>query len=301
MKENKSSELWLKCLLGAFGTLASCTLLYIFRVPNSDDILLTLIVPIAFFGGFTAGIPSGLVVILYAVFAFSEPDHPFRYTQGDSFKVLVVACCAAALVILLGVLKMRVERISRTLLKVKKEAEAFKVRDPLTGLPNRGAFEKVLRQESDAASHTNVPLSLAMIDLDYFKEYNHANGRTGGDNCLKRVAEVITAEAQGTGFYAARFDGEEFALIMPDTADDDAQVLCRKIKDNVEALQISHSGSAASSVVTVSIGLSAIAPDQHSSRDDLLRRADQALINAKDNGRNRVETFRNPDPGAAEK
>jgi diguanylate cyclase (GGDEF)-like protein len=291
MKESKSSELWLKCLLGAFGTLAACALLYIFHIPNADDILLTLVVPIAFFGGFTAGVPSGLVVILYAVFAFSEPNQPLHYTQTSTVKVLVVASCTAVLVILLGILKMHCERIRENLLKSEKEVETLKVQDPLTGLPNRSALERVLHQESDAAAHTEFPLSFALIDLDYFKQYNNANGRTAGDNCLKRVAEAINKEIQGAGFFAARFGGEEFAVVMPNTDTGEAQALCRKIKDSIEALQIPHSGSAASSVVTVSIGIATAAPKRRVVENSFVCEADKALSCAKDNGRNRVEIY----------
>jgi diguanylate cyclase len=156
--------------------------------------------------------------------------------------------------------------------------------DPLTGLPNRAAWSERLAQEiSHWQQHGNT-LMLAMLDLDHFKRINDNYGHLAGDKVLKIIASVLRKRLRGTDFIA-RFGGEEFVLLMPSTALAVGMKLMETLRGSIEACPFHFKGERVT--VTVSIGLTAFRPGEHS--DLVLKRADQALYRAKHAGRNRVE------------
>ena len=156
--------------------------------------------------------------------------------------------------------------------------------DPLTGLPNRAAWSERLEHEvREWQQHGNI-LLLAMLDLDHFKRINDNYGHLAGDKVLKIIASVLRKRLRGTDFIA-RFGGEEFVLLMPDTSPINGAQLLDTLRASIEACPFHFKGERVT--ITISIGFTAFKPGEHS--DLVLKRADQALYRAKNAGRNRVE------------
>ncbi|MEN9864810.1 MAG: hypothetical protein RL748_400, partial [Pseudomonadota bacterium] len=160
--------------------------------------------------------------------------------------------------------------------------------DPLTNLANRRQLDLFLRQEWGRAQRANSVLSLAIIDVDFFKPYNDTLGHQAGDACLQQVAAAIKSIANRPTDLAARFGGEEFVLLLAATGLDGALQLAEKARAAVEAQALAHPASGIGQYVTVSIGVACIAPQKDTPISTLLANADAALYQAKQQGRNRV-------------
>lgn len=160
--------------------------------------------------------------------------------------------------------------------------------DGLTEIANRRKLDEYLDREWKRAIRTRHPLSLIMCDIDFFKDYNDAYGHQKGDECLKKVAMTLCNKLRRPGDLVARYGGEEFAAILPDTEAGDAGLVAEALRTGVEALGITHSSSSISKVVTISLGVATLIPQRDSSPDQLIMAADQALYQAKRDGRNRV-------------
>ncbi len=160
--------------------------------------------------------------------------------------------------------------------------------DALTELENRGAFDRAIRNACARASRTGTALSLLFLDLDKFKVYNDSYGHKAGDQALRRVAAAANAELQRLSDHFARYGGEEFVAILEGTRPEQAMRVAERIRAATERLGIPHSGSP-SGVVTVSIGVAGTQGE--ASPEALIRMADQALYDAKEQGRNCVAMF----------
>jgi diguanylate cyclase (GGDEF)-like protein len=174
---------------------------------------------------------------------------------------------------------------------VQKEAqtqlESLATRDGLTGLPNRRSFDERLTEEARRSTRDRRPLSLLMIDIDYFKPYNDTYGHQKGDECLRTVARAIEGALWRASDFAARYGGEEFAVVMPDTSLAGAVLMAERLLKAVEDLRLDHVASGAVGRVSVSIGgVAALAPDLLPAK--LIECADAALYRAKRDGRNRT-------------
>lgn len=161
--------------------------------------------------------------------------------------------------------------------------------DGLTGVANRRHFDQHLATEWSRARRSGQPLSLMLIDLDFFKRYNDSYGHQAGDDCLIVVGAVLRAHAQRPGDLAARYGGEEFALILPATEVSDAKEIASRVIHDLAGYRIPHRASEVSDVVTASAGVAGCVPSPLLSPRDLLAAADAALYRAKRNGRNSVE------------
>ncbi|RKP55844.1 diguanylate cyclase [Pararobbsia silviterrae] len=160
-------------------------------------------------------------------------------------------------------------------------------RDGLTELYNRRFFDEALDREYRRARRDNATeISLLMVDVDFFKQYNDIHGHQAGDECLKIVAATIGRACKRPPDTPARYGGEEFAVILPNTSFEGAAVLAERIRVQVGALRLNEPGSPEQHV-TVSIGVASISP-YYDSKDTLVRRADEALYRAKAYGRNRI-------------
>jgi diguanylate cyclase len=156
--------------------------------------------------------------------------------------------------------------------------------DPLTSLPNRAAWSERLEHETGQWQQHGNTLLLAMLDLDHFKRINDNYGHLAGDKVLKIIASVLRKRLRGTDFIA-RFGGEEFVLLMPATVPAVGAKLLETLRASIEACPFHFKGERVT--VTISMGLTAFRSGEHS--DLVLKRADQALYRAKNNGRNRIE------------
>jgi diguanylate cyclase (GGDEF)-like protein len=173
---------------------------------------------------------------------------------------------------------------------VQKQAqlalERLATLDGLTGIANRRCFDQSLRNELEHASRDGYPLSLLLVDIDHFKRYNDTYGHPAGDECLKRVAEVLSSQVR-TYDLAARYGGEEFVVILPHQTLHGAAAVAERIRHAVEQ-SVSVEPMMRGESVTVSIGVAAWLPADVMSPELLVAQADAALYLAKDGGRNRI-------------
>ncbi|MBT3915898.1 MAG: diguanylate cyclase [Rhodospirillaceae bacterium] len=171
----------------------------------------------------------------------------------------------------------------------RDELENLSAIDALTGIANRRRLDEYLENEWRRAARNKYSVSLMMIDIDHFKNFNDTYGHQAGDDCLRDVAKTIANCPQRPSDLVARYGGEEFCVVLPDTPEDSARDLAERVRANVENLAIKHSGSPDFSVVTVSVGVATAAPsDKETNFDGLIKIADEQLYHAKESGRNQV-------------
>ena len=164
--------------------------------------------------------------------------------------------------------------------------------DQLTGIPNRRSFNTQMNREWSRNMRENSQLSFLMIDVDKFKVFNDTFGHQAGDELLQLVAKTLAESLRRAADFAARWGGEEFAVLLPGTDTDGAVEIAERIRSNIENTKITLSYGKITSV-TVSIGLSTLIPSQETSPDDIIFQADKALYDAKESGRNRVIVHKN--------
>ncbi|MCS6810697.1 MAG: GGDEF domain-containing protein [Tepidimonas sp.] len=204
------------------------------------------------------------------------------------------AASATALAVLVSVLfwryYARTERLQRVLAQTNRqlqaqraELEALATRDPLTGLLNRRELVRQAEIELARVRRLKAPLSLVMLDLDHFKAINDRHGHAVGDEVLRQTARLMANSIRKTD-RVARFGGEEFVLLLPDTTVDHARQLADKLREGLAQLSI----ATLEGPVTASLGVAGSTGDVDRSLDALLLQADQALYEAKRRGRNRT-------------
>ena len=220
------------------------------------------------------------------------PDRQFT-SHGRQYHVTFHAGpqCDELLVMALDVTKRA--QVEHLLRESRRRLIATTRRDHLTDLLNRRGLETVLHRELRRARRADVPLSLLVIDIDWFKAYNDSLGHPRGDECLRDVAGALVGCLQRAGDAACRYGGEEFILVLPDTEIGGAGTVARNCQEAIDRLDIAHPCSEYGRV-TVSFGIAQADPGarDRSISDDavaLLGRADSALYHAKRNGRNRIE------------
>jgi len=179
-------------------------------------------------------------------------------------------------------------KVMNQLERANQELEQLSMTDKLTAVANRRSFEAFLDREWRRCGREGLSLSLIMADIDFFKAYNDANGHPMGDECLKQVAGTIRNIIHRAGDLCARYGGEEFVVVLSNTDSRGANIVAEKLRGGIEELGIPHSNSCVSAYVTLSLGVSSMIPDRHSSLELLIKAADQALYQAKQKGRNRV-------------
>lgn len=162
--------------------------------------------------------------------------------------------------------------------------------DGLTEIPNRRYFDKEIMAQWNSAKIYKHPLSLMLIDVDKFKEYNDNYGHLAGDYCLQQIAksiQVVSNEADG---FAARYGGDEFVAVFENTSSEEAFKLAEAMSNNVQALNLEHKFSTVADHVTMTIGICTLIPDDKLLVKSLTDFADRALYCAKQKGRNTVES-----------
>lgn len=160
--------------------------------------------------------------------------------------------------------------------------------DGLTGIPNRRRFDEFLELEWQRSMRNKTPISLILMDIDFFKRYNDNYGHAAGDDCLKGVAKALFHSIERKIDMVARYGGEEFACVLPETDASGARVVGERLRTCIEALHLPHEFSDAHSFVTISLGVATLHADQVSGPVILIQRADERLYMAKEAGRNRM-------------
>lgn len=168
------------------------------------------------------------------------------------------------------------------------ELEKLSFYDSLTGINNRRRFDKILDIEWNRAIRERKELSLIMIDVDNFKDYNDNYGHISGDECLKKVASTIYYTVKRSSDLVARYGGEEFITLLPNTSNKGAIEVAEKIRKNIELLNIKHEHSKISDKLTVSLGVNTVIPNLNKCKVDFIDQADRALYRAKAKKKNVV-------------
>lgn len=172
--------------------------------------------------------------------------------------------------------------------EANQELQRLASKDGLTELANRRRFDEYFDLEWHRKAREQAPLSLILCDIDYFKTYNDTYGHQAGDDCLQQVARAISGAVKRPADLVARYGGEEFAVILPNTEASGAVHVAEKILAAVKAMEIAHANSPIGNYVTLSLGVASTVPSYESSPATLIAAADQALYQAKAQGRNRL-------------
>ncbi|MEV7629496.1 diguanylate cyclase [Actinoplanes sp. NPDC089786] len=189
-------------------------------------------------------------------------------------------------------LERKVAERTEELARANERLERMSHTDALTGLPNRRRLDDILEAEWQRALRDKSPLAVAMIDIDQFKLYNDHYGHPAGDRCLHQVASTLAGSVRCTD-HVARYGGEEFCIVMPGATLCGAVAAAERTRIAVEELAEPHTVST-HGTVTISIGIALARPDGYQTPGDLVRRADQFLYQAKENGRNRTVSENGP-------
>jgi diguanylate cyclase (GGDEF)-like protein len=264
---------------------------------HNADPLIFFIFPVFLLVAFRLGFPGTVVTILLVTLmaiGFTVKGHgPLMLIPGEHMLLrrIVIAQIfgAVAIFTMFPVAALLEERES---LKDSLAASEARYRnlahaDELTGLFNRRAFNLQLESAWAEALAETRPLALVLVDVDLFKQYNDVFGHLCGDDCLRDLAGMIAGIVDATGGLAARFGGEEFAVILPGTSQPRALEVAEQIRCSTASLALPHPTNP-SGVQTVSVGVAVLVPQNDQDAMTLLRLADQALYSAKLSGRNQV-------------
>ena len=184
------------------------------------------------------------------------------------------------------------KKTEEKLLSLQKELEALSFKDGLTNIANRRRFDSSFELEWERARSERHPLSILLIDVDFFKQYNDLYGHTQGDKCLVDIAQTLSLALDRQRDLVARYGGEEFVVLLPDADAEMAWRVAERCQRLLQKKAIPHALSPHDKRVTVSIGAGTVAPDARVERAGFIKAVDQQLYAAKNNGRNRIEHVR---------
>ncbi len=246
---------------------------------------------------YMCGLRSGTlwtVASVAAITAFAMVDNwgwktPNELTADTNrlLQYLSLVGLVACVYVLVYVLARFEQFVRRTLDEANCRLEAQSSLDSLTGIANRRAFDWTLDREWKRHQRADLPLSVALIDVDWFKQYNDALGHLAGDDVLRSIALALQSGVHRPGDFVARFGGEEFAVILPNTDQQQARYVMATVHQRVRGLEIAYPKPAIGPYVTISIGIATTDPSSGESPLELVREADMALYRAKAEGRDR--------------
>ncbi len=177
------------------------------------------------------------------------------------------------------------------LTKANLELENLINIDGLTNIFNRRYFDEVIKEEIERGKRSSKPLSLLMCDVDYFKKYNDTYGHVAGDNCLINIAAILKNTFSRASDFVARYGGEEFVVILPGIESKNALDIANNLILEIQNSKLPHESSSVSKVVTISVGLVTKEASELTNSISLIKEADEALYQSKENGRNQVQLY----------
>ncbi|MCG7198818.1 sensor domain-containing diguanylate cyclase [Marinobacter pelagius] len=180
------------------------------------------------------------------------------------------------------------KKTENELAALQKKLEEYSFKDGLTGVANRRMFDSAMQENWGHAVRNRHPLSVILLDIDNFKQYNDLHGHLRGDECLKRVGALLESAAKRPRDFVARFGGEEFVIILPETDSESAMKVAERCRSLLHQEQIPHGGSDTGPMVTVSVGVGTLTPTRDDNIHEFLSLVDERLYEAKNRGRNRV-------------
>jgi len=228
---------------------------------------------------YPAAVATNLIALaayMYGAFALSMPVADLTYNA----IMLLLAIAVGAVV------GYNIEHTRRTVWLESRLLDEVAQRDGLTGIYNRRRFDEYLARVWQHGMREHRPVTLLFADIDHFKNFNDRYGHQAGDAALKAVAKVLARAARRPLDIAARFGGEEFAVLLYDTTQEHAARVADEIMEEIRKLGIPHAGSTAAPMLTISVGVACVVPMAKRSSAGLVQLADQALYAAKDAGRN---------------
>ncbi len=178
------------------------------------------------------------------------------------------------------------KRDEQELERLRRELEVLSFKDGLTGVANRRMFNMTLDREWASARREARPLSVILLDIDYFKQYNDHFGHLAGDECLKQVAKILQETVSRPRDLVARYGGEEFVLVLPETDAVAAHAVAERVRQAIVDAQMPHARRG--DILTVSQGVGTIVPDEPNDVSAFIHDIDRRLYRAKQEGRNRV-------------
>ncbi len=194
----------------------------------------------------------------------------------------------SVIAIIFAVIALVVTYVLRLSGRQFKQISRLTIIDDVSGTYNRRYFDMVLEEEWKRSMREYTPLSLLMVDIDYFKAYNDSYGHQMGDVCLYAIGKILSGQLNRSADFTARYGGEEFAIVLPNTRAEYARLLAERIRRSVEEARIKAGNEQVSPWVTVSIGLATTTAEYEQSSALLVKAADRCLYESKHDGRNRV-------------
>ncbi|SSO25171.1 diguanylate cyclase [Acinetobacter nosocomialis] len=244
-----------------------------------------------FYTAIIAGWVGGLVGILVSTYVKGDIDWTFlnRTYTFSSFLGMTLAYATDRQHRENYLQNCMIELNRIELMQQAQQLSLLSQQDALTGLANRRYLDETLDNEWRRALRHETPLTIMMVDIDFFKAYNDTLGHLKGDQCLKDIATAISSIAARSGDLVARYGGEEFLLLFPMTNAQQAQIQVERLMNAIKKIAIVHPCSSVSPYVTISAGVATTIPRLNDSISAFVSRADHALYQAKTNGRNQYQ------------
>lgn len=246
-----------------------------------------------------------VICVRFGLVAIESPVEQEMLQPHPSNKITILALISSRILLMSAFIMLTQQRLEEELVQAKgalatANAQLSRVNatllvesreDGLTGLSNRRKFDEMLETEWLRLAREKKPLSVIMIDVDFFKRFNDHYGHTAGDDCLKVVAAAIKMVAQRSTDLRARIGGEEFAFLLPDTLEQGALEIAHQVQSRIRALKYPHAASLIGDHLTVSIGLHTLYPTHDGDSVELVKLADMALYHSKRLGRNHITAW----------
>ncbi|EXE29113.1 diguanylate cyclase domain protein [Acinetobacter baumannii 1525283] len=244
-----------------------------------------------FYTAIIAGWVGGLIGILVSTYLNGDIDWTFlnRTYTFSSFLGMTLAYATDRQHRENYLQNCMIELNRIELMQQAQQLSLLSQQDALTGLANRRYLDETLDNEWRRALRHETPLTIMMVDIDFFKPYNDSLGHLKGDQCLKDIATAISSIAASSGDLVARYGGEEFLLLFPMTNAQQAKIQAERLMNAIKKIAIVHPCSSVSPYVTISVGVATTIPRLNDSISAFVSRADHALYQAKTNGRNQYQ------------